>query len=490
MSVCWGFSQVRPCHARPVGATVAAGPASRQQPRGGFHEATHFVPPRLARGWRKPAVLECADGMNSRILTIAAGALLLIWPAFANGYPLLFSDSAAFMAQLLRPVMLWDKPWVYGPALVASSLTLTLWLPAVVQGWLLSWVLWRVWGVFGAPSPARHLGLCGLLALVSAAPWFAPLLMPDILAPVTVLTLFVLAFQPDNERRWPSILTATFAIAAHLAHLPVAAACAALVLLLRPRRFAIAITPLALACAVLLTSNVIGHGRFSLSPYGSVFVLSRLTTDGPGRDFLTEVCPDPNFRLCEWVGRFPADSDDFMWDPHGPVWTYPGGPIGLAPEATRIVVATLRSRPLAVARSAAGNMFQQLIMTRLDRTFADFGYDRRIGDQLRAHYPGWELARFMASAQRRDGLRAIAAPWQGLHAGFVAAGSVLSLALLVWSWRRDRLLFGFILLIAAGMLANAFVTGALSGPTDRYQARMAWLVLLPPFLWAARVRGR
>lgn len=428
--------------------------------------------------------------MRGKIPPIAAGALLLIWPAFANGYPLLFSDSAAFIAQLLQPTMLWDKPFVYGPVVVVASLTVTLWLPAVAQGGLLSWVLWRVQGVFGEASPAWHLGLCGFLALASAAPWFAPMLMPDIFAPIVVLALFVLAFQPDGERRWPWIATATFGIAAHLAHLPLAAACAVPILWLRPHRFVCAITPLALAIAILLTTNVIGHGRFSVSPYGSVFVLSRLTTDGPARDFLATVCPDPNFRLCNWVGRFPADSDAFMWDGKGPVWSYPGGPIGLAPEATRIVVGTVRSRPLAVMRSAADNMVQQLMTVRVGRTFGDFGYDRRIGDRLRAHYPAWELSGFMASAQRRDGLRAMAEPWQGLHAGFAAAGSALSLVLLIRAWRRDRLLFGFTLLVAVGLLANAFTTGVLSGPTDRYQARIAWLVLLPPFLWVMRLRGR
>ena len=39
-------------------------------------------------------------------------------------------------------------------------------------------------------------------------------------------------------------------------------------------------------------------------------------------------------------------------------------------------------------------------------------------------------------------------------------------------------------LVALG--ANAFATGALSKPHDRYQARIAWLLLLPPLLYAAR----
>ena len=43
-------------------------------------------------------------------------------------------------------------------------------------------------------------------------------------------------------------------------------------------------------------------------------------------------------------------------------------------------------------------------------------------------------------------------------------------------------------MVLAGLAANAFATGALSGPHDRYQARIAWLVVLPPALAAMRPR--
>jgi hypothetical protein len=425
-------------------------------------------------------------------LAIAAGVPLLIWPAFVNGYPLLFSDSAAFIAQLLQPVMLWDKPWVYGPVVVVTSLALTLWLPTVLQGLLLSWLLWRLAGLFrfaGDRPAVRHLGLCAVLALGSAAPWFASMLMPDIFAPITVLALFLLAYQPPTARRWPLIATASFAIAVHLAHLPLAAACA--FLLLRRRRFVVTVLPIALAVAILLTTNAIGNKRFGLSPYGSVFLLARLVVDGPARDTLKEACPDPGLRLCDWIGRFPTDTDDFLWNSQGPVWTYPGGPIGLAPEASRIIWATIRAHPLAVAQYALANTMSQLVTVRVGHTFADFNYTSRIGDRLRAHYPAWELAGFMASLERRDELRAVAEPWQGFHAGVLVAGSVASLLLLARSLRRtppvdageEQPMTAFILVVAVALLANAFTTGALSAPTDRYQARIAWLVLLPPLLW-------
>ena len=415
---------------------------------------------------------------------VAAGAVLLTWPALANLYPLLFVDTGAFLDQALRPFMLWDKPWVYGPALVAVSMQWSLWPGALVQAWLLSWVLWRVAGVFRPSAPVAHLAVCLVLALGSAAPWFAALLMPDIFAPLTVLALFLLAFSPER-RRWPVVALAAFAIAAHLAHLVVALACVAVIVLLRPQAAARTVLPLALAIGVLLTTNVIGHGRFGLSPFGSVFALARLTADGPAKAYLAEACPDPSLTMCAWVGRLPADADVFLWSPDGPVWSHPGGPIALAPEATRIVFASIRAHPGAVARDAVRNTVTQFFDVRLGITLTGRFLDDAIGPRLRAWYPAAELARFEASHQRDGTLHGLSAWWQGAHVAMLVSGALATLLLGWRSWRRDRVLFALIASIVVGLAANAFATGALSGPADRYQTRIAWLVLLPPLLAAS-----
>ena len=418
---------------------------------------------------------------------ILAGGILLIWPALANGYPLVFTDTGAFLDQLLRPFMVWDKPWIYGPVLAVLSLRLTLWLPMLAQGLAVTWVLWRVHRVFHPPSPLSHLGLCLALALGTAAPWFAALLMPDILAPLTVLTLFLLAFEPDAGRRWPVTALAAFAIAAHLTHPLTAAACLLVVGIARPRALARTALPLGVALGLLMTTNLAGHGRLGVSPFGSVFALARLVTDGPGRDYLEDHCPEASPWLCGWTGRFPATSDLFLWSPDGPVWSFPGGPIALAPEAARIVAATILTRPGAVAWMALRNTADQFWMVRLDTVLRGDDLDATVGARLRAYYPSGEVARFQAGAQHAGRLGVLAAPWQAAQAAFLVAGAVSAAVLLAWSWRRDRVLCALIALIAAGVVGNAFATGALSGPADRYQARVAWLVVLPVLL--AGVRG-
>jgi len=422
------------------------------------------------------------------VISIISGGAVLIWPAFVNGYPLLFSDTGAFMVQALSLFMVWDKPWVYGPVLVPVSLLLTLWLPAIAQGLVLSWALWRVLAVFGPPGAWRHFGLCMGLAVATAAPWFAALLMPDIFAPLTVLLLFLLAFDPTERRRWPLILLATFAIAVHLTHLVIAAACIVVLLAMRPATAPRALAPLALALALLMATNVIGHGRFGVSPFGSVFALARMVADGPAAELLRERCPDPDFRMCAWVERLPATADEFLWNPEGPVWTTPGGPIALAEEASRIVRATVLAHPVAVMQAAAANAAEQFVTLRLDEVVSGNWLDQAVGEKLRAHYPAAEAARFGASAQRHDRLRAVAAPWQGPQMMMLALGAAGTVLVLLLFWRRRAPLAGLAALCLAGSLANAFATGALSGPHDRYGARMGWLLVLVPAIWLA-VRG-
>jgi hypothetical protein len=413
------------------------------------------------------------------VLAILAGAVPLLWPAFANGYPILFTDTHAFLVQASQPRMVWDKPAIYGPFLLALHGRTTLWLPAVAQALLLSQLLWLTAKAFSAQRPVRHLALCAVLAAGSAAPWFVALLMPDITAPMAVLCIFLLGFGDrlrPLERGWAGAV-GTFCIASHLSLLIVAAACLVVVLALQRRRAIVAAAPLLAALALLLLTNLVGFGIAGISPYGSVFLLARLSADGPVRDVLAAECPDRTWHLCAWQGRLPPNSDDFLWNQAGPVWTTPGGPMALAPEASAIVMRAILREPIAVARAMLENTFRQLTKIRVGDTLRPDGLEQSVVGSLRAYFPAVELQRFEASLQARGELTAVATPFAPVHATLLVLGALATLAILLRP--RDPRLTGLAALILAALLANAFATGALSGPHDRYQARIAWLLLLP-----------
>jgi hypothetical protein len=418
---------------------------------------------------------------------ILGGALLLAWPAMANHYPILFSDTHAFLVQASQPVMVWDKPWVYGPFLLGWHGRTTLWLPVAGQTLIVSHLLWLTRKAVARPTPLFHLLLCTALAAGSAAPWFVSLLMPDIFAPVAVLCIFLLGFGERLvrwERGWAGAL-GSFAVASHLSHLVVAAASVLVVVLLRRRRrpATLAAAPLLGAMAILLAGNLAGYGRAGISPYGAVFALARLTADGPARAVIDRACPQAGWRLCAWKGRLPDDSDAFLWYGKGPVWSMPGGPKVLAPEAAVIVARTVREEPLWVLRTALANSGQQLLLVRLGDTLGADWLEQSVVGSLRAYFPPREEARFHAGLQARDRLAAVAAPLNPTHAVLLALGTAASAVLLGLALRRhDRPRAGLAALALAAILANAVAGGALSRPNARYQARIAWLVLLPPLM--------
>lgn len=420
------------------------------------------------------------------MLVVVLGALLLIWPALWNQYPILFSDTGGLIEMSLEPTIGWDKPWIYGPFLHLFHWRQTLWPCVLAQGLIVSHLLWLVGRRFG---PGRHVLLCTLLAVVSAAPWFVSLLMPDVFTAPVVLCLFLLAFGTLSRREtvWVGLI-GTIGIASHLAHLILAAALIAVVVLCRlwprwqarPLRTAV---PLASALALLMLTNIVGLGRPAISPNGAVFALARLIGDGPGRDYIDRVCPAAGLKLCAWKGRLAQDSDEFLWDPWGPLWDRrlwgdAFGPVALAPEASRLVLAIVAAYPLETFEDALVNAGKQFILVRVGDTLGAKDLDVAVLPKMEHYFPPAEVARYHASRQDRGLLATDERPLTPVHLLFLLFGAAgTGLVLIRW---RDPTQGLLALMILAGLAANAAATGALSAPHDRYQARLAWLLLIPP----------
>ena len=443
------------------------------------------------------------EAARAAAIAVAGGGALLLWPAFLNGYPLVFVDTASFLHQTAVAPPVWDKPVVYGPLLHALHWRLTLWPAAAAQAVLLSWLLWRVARMVQgrAAGAGAHLLVVLALSLGTAAPWFASLLMPDVLAPALVLAVALLAWgDPRPLERAGLLLLAALAAAAHLAHLVLLGAL--LVPLAATRRWrGLRDGAAALAAALLLVvaTNAAFQDRAAVSPHGAVFALARLVADGPAARTVEARCPDAGWHLCRWAGRLPTDSDEFLWSPDGPTWAprldgaEPGGPISLAPEAGAVLRETVAREPWGVARAAAANTIRQLLTVRTGDTLVPDHLDVSVARELARSFPTAEHERFAASLQSRGALPAAAAPFLWPHVPALLAGAVASLfavrrALLGGSAR----LLGFLLCVAVGVLANAAVLGALSGPHDRYGARVVWLLPLAALLawWPRGIAGR
>jgi hypothetical protein len=448
---------------------------------------------------------EARAGRPAAAFAILAAALLLVWPAALNRYPIVFVDTAAYLLHTITGDAPWDKTAAYGPALWLFHQNVTLWAPLLAQGLLLSWLLWLVQSVaFGDARPAGHLALAALLAAFTSAPWFAATLMPDALTPVVALCCFLLGFG-ETKLRWPATLAvgivATVAVATHLSHVPMALALLGLILLLRRQARPVlrAGLPVAAALAALALANWHAFGRPALSPHGAVFLFARLQADGPAVATLRDRCPGAGWYLCDFLDRMPMDSDHFLWNPASPPARdaagndRPRGAVLLAPEAAEVVAETLRRHPFAVLRAALANWAEQLFLVRVGDTLPNADLDEFAERVLAPGFPPREAARFEAGAQMRGTLEALAAPFIAVQLPVL----LLCVLALPFAARRLRRLrepprLALALCLIAAVFANAFATGALSKPHHRYQARIVWLLplaTLAAFWPAARRRS-
>lgn len=423
------------------------------------------------------------------IFVILLGALPFIWPAFWNGYPLVYSDTNVFISQPAPGYFNWDKPFIYGPWMLLVHGWQSLWGVAVAQAILVSQLLWLTMAVFGTPDKLRFLLLTLVLGVCTGASWFASLIMPDIFSALTVLSIFVLGFSSRLSRSLAAwvCLVGALAIAVHLSHLVIAAACVLTVLLLRFSRLGVVLLPLVLALGLLVSTSYYAFNKLAVSPFGSVFMLARLAADGHVTATLNAKCPHAGWHLCGWKDRLPSDSDAFMWDGRGPVWSHPGGPIGLAPEASTLVMLAARDNPLGVLASMLKNTSQQLVMIKLGDTLHADWLDVTVAKSIETHFSAGELARFKASKQWSHALQDRVQWLNALATVVLLVSLVLSLYCF---WRalikRDIPAITLILLLWMGALANAFATGALSKPHYRYQTRIAWLLVIPPIVLLRR----
>jgi len=429
------------------------------------------------------------EGHRTTALVLALAAILLLWPAFWNGYPLVFADSGTYLSQAIERYAGWDRPIFYSLFLFPLHLTLTTWPAILVQALLVAYLVHLLRRtLLPGTSVWWLLPIAGALATASPLPWFASQLMPDVFTGIVVVGLALLSFAADRlsarERIWLVLLTA-FAITVHLSHVLIAMALLVVLLPLRRswRPVARCVAPLILAILALMSVNLAAFGRASLAPFGNVFLLTRVIYDGPGMDVLRRDCPGSGWRLCPFIERMPPHWDDFLWRADGPVISAGGAKL-VSSDARAIVTAALIAEPGTELLAVARNTGKQLIGFSTGDGLQP--WPETVAPCVARHFPRFENVAFAASRQSTDRLR-VPRSLQMLHLAISVAGIAGCCAVLFVAPRR-HLATGLVAAVLVALLANAAITGGLSGPHDRYQSRIMWLPPVVAILGIASLR--
>jgi hypothetical protein len=192
--------------------------------------------------------------------------------------------------------------------------------------------------------------------------------------------------------------------------------------------------------------------------------------DGIVARYLRDHCPQQKLKLCPYRDQLPATADQFLWG--NSMFNTLGRFQGLNDEMSFIVLHSLTEYPAWQAKAALTATAQQLVQAGTgEGTNGWLGHTYGI------------IERFLPAQMKP--MRA--AQQQRWHFDFtvinrvhvpVALASMLLAAILFGHGVRRRPLDDLTLLagtVTFAVLGNAFICAVISGPHDRYGARMAWL---------------
>ena len=433
-----------------------------------------------------------------RLAAVLLGALTLAWPAFYNGFPLLYPDSMTYLDDgriVARAVFLRQFSDYYGMRSFFYSLgilplhwNVALWPVVAGQCLLAAYVLWlAVRSIAPRQTILAYLVLVLPLSLFTGISWYAALIMPDILGPLLYLSIYLLVFARDSLTRGERLSLypiAWWAVASHATHLLLAAGMCVILALLAAagrRDFRRRIRPVcevaaivALAAAAQLALHGYLYGTPSLDGERPPFLTARIIADGPGRWYLEKHCGDLKWVICDHLHNLPNDPDDFLGGENGVYQNLSDSDNSrLMQEEIPFVLATLRAYPRQQISRSAANFWGQLITF----DFADLHASSWVLDEFEPVLPHARSS-YLKSRQARNALHLNLFSAIQFWAVMVSLAVIAAFVPLLWR-RHSPKIAGLSVVIVSMVVGNALVTGVLSMVEGRFECRVIWLI---PFL--------
>ncbi|MEH2502417.1 hypothetical protein V1290_001228 [Bradyrhizobium sp. AZCC 1578] len=438
-------------------------------------------------------ILRARTAANSRSAWIAAIAipLMLLAPALWNGYPLLQWDTGGYLARWYEGYLVPSRSTTFGLYLHFGEDS-SFWINLGINALATLWILQLTLRVLGISEPLRLLAMSFVLALTTSLPFLASTLLTDIFAGLSVLSLFILVVLGERtsipEKCLLFGLTA-FAAATHSATLAVLLGLCCIGWIARPfLRGRISISGLTqgsltivAGAALLLSTNFALSGKLAWTPGGYGVAFARMLQDGIVAQYLRDHCPKQNFKLCPYRDNLPATADQFLWS--NSMFNTLGRFQGLNDEMGFIVLHSLAEYPAWQAKAAAIATAQQFVYVGTGE-----GTDGWLGHTygIIEHFLPAQVKPMRAAQQQLwhfdfTAINRIHIP--------VALASML-LAVILFGRGVLRRPFDDLTLLAGtvsfALLGNAFVCAVISGPHDRYGARLAWLATTVVLIAAIR----
>lgn len=433
-----------------------------------------------------------------RYLSYVPAAVVLMWPALLNRYPLLIGDSWRYLRES-RGSFDWVSSQFYSYLLFLLTPS-TVWTAVVFQSLLavfvISLFLRRTFGF----AHGKAAFLIALLGITSSIAFFVSGVMTDLMFGLGLVAAATLIMADRSVLTdVVLVLIVGWAAAAHPAALPLLAVLAVLLAgvgLVRRKKEKSGLLGRAgllglgvlIAVVALTVNNAVVWDRPTPNPHSSVVAFAYLLGHGDLDDELVD-CARWDACAAVEVGRFGLNGfNEFLFRPDGTLIAGLGGAEEFADAATEIVFEHITTDPGEYVGRVLDSARRQLVMTDV------YGHVKGQMARLRpghlevmaAILPG-DVERLAAGRQYNKELdlgwySVLGMVFATIGGAATLVGLLLLLSRLALGWpsinRQMTRAIGAAGVLAGMYVLHAFVVGAATFPVQRYGGRVSWLLVL------------
>lgn len=431
--------------------------------------------------------------LNHSTFSYVLGALLLLIPAFFNGYPLVYSDSGTYIQSGFGRFVPIDRPVWYGLFIKFTSFNgFSLWFTIFIQSFVGSFLYFQFLKLL---KFSIFIGLPLLLFLSVFTPfgWYIGQLMPDIWISFALLSYLLLLRKSDS-----SLLKAVFgvifffALVVHFSHLIIFFIITIIVFFIHTvqnRNFTFTyFLPFLLVIFSFLATSILNFsmdGKASVMRSSNIFLAARLVDISIWQQHVSRLSDktNPLFDLKESIS---LDSRTFLWDQNGEVQQLGGW------ESANTILGKEIKSIFSNRRNISWFLFNSLTATLSQCTQNTIGsglesdYYKQPNSPpsiaILKHFPR-EFNQYQQSRQNGN-LWGQKLDLYYLNL-FYQLIFIFSFLIVMISFIRnyDSSSLGFHKrLIIFSIIINAFITSSFANVYDRLQSRISWVIVFFAFV--------
>jgi hypothetical protein len=433
------------------------------------------------------------------LIIIATG--MFMYPAFYNGFPIVFSDTGTYIKSGFEYVVPDDRPIFYGLFLRYTSLATSLWFSVFAQSFIVSWILYEMIEKLIKDEYHQSYIYCvvtTLLAIYSAVPFFSSIVIPDIFTPLSFMLFCFLLFDESKRKlKWIMLaLIYLFFSFTHLSNIMSLSILVAItwfvVLVFKGKLFIqtsrlIALTILTGAMWIIMPAinSLFGFG-FRTNNSSHVFFMGKMIDNGMLVQYLNNEEGAKKFVIYAYKDSLPAGGSDFLWQPNSVLYKT-GGWEANKEEYNQIIRNIIFSKKylLKYIGKSFTEMCDQL-------TKNDFGQEYYISYKkedppsymiewnLKGDYYSYTKAQQYMSLQRMDFRNG------SDRQSILIVLSLLIILLYLLHTNAQGIIAAVSILLIFFIISNAAVTGLLSAIASRYNSRVSWCIFFMAIVIVAK----